>query len=296
MGLYDRDYTQYQDPQPRFGGGVAEKPAWLILLVITVALYLLDGILFSRDHTITEALALRSDTISAPLTWWRWLTYGFAHDPQNFNHLLFNMLGLFFFGSAVEQRLGRGEFTRFYLVAIIVGGIVFSIRGLLMEQFSDTGGGGTVVGASGGVQAIVILFCCFYPSATLYLFFVLPVKAWIAGLLFVAIDLYGVVFGAGPVASDVHLAGIGFAVAYYFGRWRLDFLGLQNLQSQLTRWRSRPPRLRLHDPEKKMAQEAAEADRILEKIHQQGEASLTGAERKLLERYSRRIRQRDKDR
>jgi hypothetical protein len=54
----------------------------------------------------------------------------------------------------------------------------------------------------------------------------------------------------------------------------------------------RGPRLKLHDPEKKLRQEEAEADRILQKIHEQGEASLTSAERKLMERYSRRIRDR----
>ena len=57
------------------------------------------------------------------------------------------------------------------------------------------------------------------------------------------------------------------------------------------RQRTRRAKLKLHDPEKKLHQEADEADRILAKIHAQGESSLTRPERKTLERYSRRQRE-----
>ena len=50
-------------------------------------------------------------------------------------------------------------------------------------------------------------------------------------------------------------------------------------------------KLKLHDPEKKLEREAEEADRILAKIHRSGESSLTSSERKTLERYSRRQRE-----
>jgi len=56
--------------------------------------------------------------------------------------------------------------------------------------------------------------------------------------------------------------------------------------------RSRRMKLKLHDPDKKLRQEAMEADRILAKIHESGESSLTAAERRTLERYSRRQRER----
>jgi hypothetical protein len=53
----------------------------------------------------------------------------------------------------------------------------------------------------------------------------------------------------------------------------------------------RKPRLRLHDPEKKLARQEAEVDRILDKIQASGIDSLTSAERKTLERHSRLKRQ-----
>jgi hypothetical protein len=51
------------------------------------------------------------------------------------------------------------------------------------------------------------------------------------------------------------------------------------------------PDVRLHDPEA-TAKEDAEADRILDKIHRQGQSSLTSSERRFMEKYSRRVRQR----
>lgn len=283
MGLYDREYGRFNDSQPQFGANIAGKPAWLIILVANVVVFLANAILF-RENQLMEWLSVRDTTLMQPWTWWKWLTYGFAHDPSNIYHILFNMFGLFIFGSAVEQRLGRNEFARFYLASIVVGGITWSIRSAL----ADAGGG--VLGASGGVQAVTILFCLYYPQATIYMMMVFPVKAWIAGVFFAAYNLYGAFSGEGMTAFDVHLAGIVFAGIYYYQHWNLAFLTPAALGDWKEKLFSKQARLKLHDPDKKLAKEAKEADRVLQKIHEQGEDSLTSAERKLLERYSRRMR------
>lgn len=99
--------------------------------------------------------------------------------------------------------------------------------------------------------------------------------------------------GAANTAFTVHLAGAFFALAYFFLGWnfrQLDFLSIGELPQRL-RQRSRRMRLKIHDPDRKIEREAEEADRILAKIHQHGEASLTSSERKTLERYSRRQRE-----
>jgi hypothetical protein len=53
----------------------------------------------------------------------------------------------------------------------------------------------------------------------------------------------------------------------------------------------RRPKLKIHAPEPTYDNLDAEADRVLEKLHQEGEASLTPRERRVLEDYSRRMRQ-----
>ena len=97
------------------------------------------------------------------------------------------------------------------------------------------------------------------------------------------------------VAHSAHLAGAAFAFIYF--RSGLNLGRLLPASSGGRRpglfgrlFRSRP-RLRLHDPEEKQRRLSAEVDRILEKIHQHGEASLTDAERRTLKEASRRYQQ-----
>ncbi|MGB0596045.1 MAG: rhomboid family intramembrane serine protease [Rubripirellula sp.] len=301
MGLYDRDYGR-NDSTP---WSRVENPRsiTLILIVINVVVFLADTIFYTREvdafggskkvYFITDWLAVYGETLKQPWMWWQFLSYGFVHDNVEIRHLLFNMIGLFVFGREIERRMGRMEFLRFYLLAIVAGGIVGSVTSLI-------GGfpGGTI-GASGAVVASAVLFACYFPNREILLFLVLPVKAWFLAILFVVSDLAGA-FGLLPgmggenTAFTVHLAGAFFSLGYYFLHWNLRWLNLGAVSDVPARMRhrSRKMKLKLHDPEKKIEREAEDADRILAKIHEQGESSLTAAERKILERYSRRQRER----
>ncbi|MHC4775209.1 MAG: rhomboid family intramembrane serine protease [Planctomycetota bacterium] len=70
---------------------------------------------------------------------WQLVTYQFLHDPHGIMHLAFNMLFLWVFGAAVEDRLGRLGFLGFYLT----GGIVAALAHAMINP-------GPVIGASGG--------------------------------------------------------------------------------------------------------------------------------------------------
>ncbi|TWU45175.1 Rhomboid protease GlpG [Novipirellula aureliae] len=288
MGLHDRDYGR-RDTRTPWDRIENPRSMTITLIVINVVVFVVNMIF--RDQ-LTSWLAADGSTLYQPWLWWKWLTYGFTHDPLNINHILFNMIGLFFFGRIVEQRLGQQEFLKFYLLAILAGGIIGSLGFLLMNS-----PGGSVIGASGAVVATVILFACYYPNSEVYLMFVLPVKAWVLATFFVVADFAGALgimsLTGANTAFTVHLAGAGFALAYYFGNWsfrRLDFDVLTDLPHQM-RQRSRRMKLKVHDPDRKLRAESEEADRILAKIHASGEDSLTRSERKTLERYSRRKRE-----
>ncbi|TWU30550.1 rhomboid family intramembrane serine protease [Novipirellula artificiosorum] len=288
MGLYDRDYGR-NDARTPWDRIESPKSMTIVLIVINVVVFFLDMIF---DGTLWPWLATHGSTLLQPWMWWEFLTYGFAHDPHNLNHILFNMIGLFFFGRVVERQVGQQEFLKFYLIAVILGGIVASV------SFLVQGVNGSVIGASGAVVAITILFACYYPNAEILLMFVLPVKAWVVAVIFVAADFagaLGITSGLGAnTAFEVHLTGAAFALAYFFLHWNLRWLGfnfLTEIPNQM-RQRSRRMKLKIHDPEKKMEKEAEEADRILAKIHQSGESSLSKSERNTLERYSRRQRER----
>lgn len=298
MGIYDRDYAR---PQPTLlGGPLSSKSATVILLALNIGAFLLNAIfgMFVRGdvdgagnpvsrNVLFDWMAVHSDTIAKPWLWWQFLTYGFAHSTTNIWHIVFNMFVLYIFGNTVERRIGRNEFFRFYLAAVVLGGLFWGVKSFAL------GSGGSLIGASGGVQAVTILFAFLFPDAIILVFMIIPMKAWIAGALAAVFNLYNALFGPrqATTAYDVHLVGIAFAAAYHLGRWNLGRMlprSLSDFQAKLPK--KRPP-LRIHDPTRRTARDDAEADRILEKIHRDGEASLTRGERRFMETYSKRKRQ-----
>ncbi len=64
------------------------------------------------------------------------------------------------------------------------------------------------VGASGAVMAVTILFAFFYPDAMILLMAVFPVKAWVAAVGFVVMNVFGALTSDSNTAFDIHLAGL----------------------------------------------------------------------------------------
>lgn len=295
MGIYDRDYYR---TSREAGSSLWPQSAVGNIILICTACYLLDWLFFQEDHRLTQLLALKGETLFRPWQWWQFVTYGFAHDPAPF-HILFNMLQLFFLGREVEARYGTREFYFLYLTMIILGGIVHSLVNL--------GQSFLLVGASGAVCGIVLLFVLNNPFATLVLLPIpIPVPAWIIGALLVVGNVLGALSpGSGVEGSDgpeiafvVHLTGLAFAYLYFRFRWRLSRLWAGFRIPRLI-----PPRgfrvVRPDEPDDQEERERQElealeeeVDRILEKISRFGEASLTRRERRTLEEASRRLRSR----
>jgi hypothetical protein len=135
------------------------------------------------------------------------------------------------------------------------------------------------------------LYILNYPKRTLYLWGILGMPAWVLGVGFAAFELF-FLFSPGPkeIAHEAHLAGAAFGVAYFqFGR-KLPRLPGGDWRRWFRRLKPRPD-LKVHDPETYYHDLDSEADALLAKIHRQGEDSLTHEERKKLEDYSRRMRQ-----
>jgi membrane associated rhomboid family serine protease len=230
------------------------------------------------------------DSLGKPWMWWQMLTAGFAHDPTDFFHIGGNMLMLFFFGREIEQRYGSKEFLRIYLITIVFSSLCWALYAQWIQHAPPFS---ACYGASGAVSGILILFALNFPRRQILLFFMIPIPAWIAGILWIAFDLFGATMGGNNVAHSAHLAGMLLALLYYrfnwnFGRWIPNrFMTLGDWLRNLTP----TPQLRIHDPDSRNKKLVEEADRILEKLHQKGESSLTSAERKILKNYSKRMRQ-----
>jgi membrane associated rhomboid family serine protease len=252
------------------------------LLAVTIGLYVAQ-LLFQG---LTEWLWLPSDWWRRPWEAYRLLTYGFAHDPDDLKHILFNMLVLGMFGRPVEQRYGRGPFIVFYLGAIVFAGLAWSLLTSL------SGFPGVVFGASGGVSALFVLFALNFPRQEVLMMFFFPMPAWVAALIFVLLDVYGAAARSAPIAFTAHLAGALFGLYYYamgftHGAWAARKLAGVSLRPK--------PRLRVHAPDDEGEDDlSVKVDAILQKIQEQGQDSLTWNERRLLEKASRKYQQRRK--
>jgi len=141
---------------------------------------------------------------------WRTVTSTFFHGGVI--HLLGNMLFLWVFGRAVEDRMGRLAFAAFYL-----GGGAFS--GLMHALFETA----PAIGASGAIAAVTGAFLVLFPRTRIKVlwFFILislvQAPAWFFIGLQIAWNLLAQATGRqGEVAVLAHLAGYayGFLLAF----------------------------------------------------------------------------------
>ena len=151
------------------------------LLIANVGIYfILSGLPPQLGNAIANGLVFRPGAVLQ--TPWTPVTYMFLH--AGFGHLFGNMIGIFFFGPRLEQRLGAKGFLTLYFAAGMGGALFESILALFIGPVS-------MVGASGGVFGILAGFAYFWPRETILLFPIpIPIQAWLLVTLYVLWSLY----------------------------------------------------------------------------------------------------------
>jgi membrane associated rhomboid family serine protease len=146
---------------------------------------------------------------------WQLVTYGFLHDLNSLQHILFNMFGLWMFGRDLERLMGAQRFLTYYLTCVVGAGIVQLIVAAMQGSTHPT------IGASGGVFGILLAYAMAFPNRTVMLLFPpIPMKAKYFVLGYGILELYLGVSGRSPgVANFAHLGGMlfGFMLLQY---WR----------------------------------------------------------------------------
>ena len=212
---------------------------------------------------------------------WTPLTYMFLHDPSGLQHILFNMLGLYFFGPVVEGRLGSRHFLRLYFASGLTGAL---LSGIFLPRVA-------VIGASGAIFGIELAFAYFWPRQPIYIWGIFPIEARWMVVIMTGLTLWGGFRpGSGGVAHFAHLGG--FLGGYVYLKWMERQSGshrfreatrptrrVETASHATERW-SRIKRDQLHEVNRE------ELDRILDKIRASGIGSLTSAEKEFLERFS----------
>jgi membrane associated rhomboid family serine protease len=128
------------------------------------------------------------------------LSYMFLHS--SITHIIFNMIGLLVFGPNIENKFGTSKFIKIYLIMGLISGLASII-------FINN----PVVGASGAIWGIMMLFALFNPNDLLYIYFIIPVRAkFIIGTFF-TIELYLSIMGSNDGVS--HVAGALTGALFY---------------------------------------------------------------------------------
>jgi len=242
------------------------------LIIANVGVFFLQTV---GDRTIayflSQLVLVPSQVLTHP---WTVVTYMFLHG--SITHILFNMLGLFWFGPRVEERLGSRRFITLYFISGIAGALL----SLVFAQRA------AVIGASGALFGVMLAFAMFWPEVQILFMFFLPVPARVAVIIMVAMSLWSGAQGSrGGVADFAHLGG--FVGGYLYLKWLERRAGVKKFRAKtvapvakdvLGNWKRVDPQ-RVHEVNRD------EVNRILDKISAKGLASLTAEERLFLSNF-----------
>ena len=244
--------------------------------VVRILLFANIGVFFLQNTTgwITELMIFVPRLILVRP--WTIITYMFLH--AGLMHIAFNMMGLFFFGPRVEERLGSRTFLNLYLISGISGALLSLVMGP----------SAAVLGASAAVFGVMLAFAWFWPDAPIHIYGIIPIKAKTLVIITTVLSLWS---GLGGVRSNVaHFAHLGgYAGAFVYLKWldrkRLEFrkraTGAPAPVKEL-KFTKRPD----VDLQKVHEVNRAEVNRILDKISAYGMSALTPEERIFLSNFA----------
>jgi len=175
-----------------------------IIIAVTV---LVSWQAFEKPRLL-ERLILWPPAIDRKHQYDRLLTHGFIH--ADWQHLLFNMITLYFFGRTLEpffaDYLGPLGFVLFYLSAIVVAILPTYLRHRHDPSYRS-------LGASGGVSAVLFAFILLQPWSLIFVFF-LPMPAILYAIGYVAYSFWADRQGHGNVNHNAHLSGAAYGVLF----------------------------------------------------------------------------------
>jgi len=129
----------------------------------------------------------------------RILVSGFLH--VDLQHLLFNMITLYFFADNVINSVGPLYFFLIYFGSLIFGN-------LLSYYFHKNESYYSAVGASGAVTGILYAAILLYPGMELYIYFIpIPIPSYIIGLGYMLYSIYGMKSRVDNIGHDAHFGG-----------------------------------------------------------------------------------------
>lgn len=263
------------------------------LLFLNAGIYILDMILgakFGRIHDFPPLVnwgAFRVQSAIFEFRIWEFFTFQFLHG--SLGHVLFNCIGLYFFGPWMERWWGPVKFLIFYLLCGAAGAAFFT---LLTFIHVLPGGYHFLIGASAGIYGIFIGVAVVAPNLRVMLFFPpieLSIRQLAIGLMVISTGAIVFSLGGNEGGDAGHLGGaiLGFILM------RMPWLLGGNTDMEIIRPRFLKPRTepKLRPRTRLDISQDSAVDEILDKVSRDGFQSLTQAERDILLQASQRQKQ-----
>ena len=146
---------------------------------------------------------------------WQIVSYAFLHDTENYWHLLFNMFGLWMFGSGIERYVGPRRLLACYFASVVTAALAqLTVPTMFGAPPEPT------IGASGGVFGLILAYAVLFPKSKVAVYFIIPMPTWLFATLYAALELFqGVTGSQSGVAHFAHLGGmVGSALVLL--QWR----------------------------------------------------------------------------
>ena len=275
------------------GSGMETLSATSILIIVNIVIYFIHH-KTSLYPVIEQYGLMQTKFADGSLALWQvWRLWTATYLHANFHHIFFNMLGLYFFGPALEQVWGRRQFFLVYTLGGIAGNVLLALAGLV--NFIDPTLPG--LGASGSVLSLLGAAAVLFPDAQVYLYFLFPIRIRTFVIVYGLWFVYNVLSQGSNYGGDLcHIGGMAIGMWWAYsggvslsGRHRTSVNPASMLASLFGGGRSAGSGGGTWDKRMKQRREDIQTvDRLLAKIHEQGIQSLSNRERRELEAATRR--------
>jgi membrane associated rhomboid family serine protease len=261
------------------------------LIAINVAVFVLAQLSPAVGNLVYRLGAMEGQAVAHGQLW-RLITSQYLH--AGIAHIAFNMLALHFLGRPLEQRWSVRRFFGVYTICGVAGNVFYAILG--SQGYIDPRM--PAVGASGSIYGLLGIVAVMFPTATVYVYFLFPVKIRTAAIILGLIAFFTIQTRGGNYGGEAcHLAGLVFGVwwakrgQYWWEKTEWRFLPKRSKSTT-----ARPPGRQQGGFAKRIRERQADAatlDRILKKVGEGGIHTLTEGEKKMLREATDRERDRE---
>jgi len=264
------------------------------LIYINIGVFLLIRILhvFSflagDEFLLLNWLALPDNPQEFILKPWTLATYMFLHF--NFLHILFNIIGLYWFGKLFLYRFEQDKLLGLYIMGGLAGGVLYMVAYNIIPVFQSVNS--VLLGASASIFAILIALAVYEPNREIHLAFIGAVKLkYIAGI-YLLLSVIGI-STSNPGGNIAHIGGALWGYLYILQLRKgkdmssglVKFInrlaGFFKPRSKIRVTHKQPPRDD-YEYNRQKQQKQEDINRILDKIAKSGYESLTKKEKEIL--------------